>query len=152
MKLSEALAERSELSRKLLELRDRIVRNAKYQEGEKPAEDPASLLAQYLELSDECSALIVRINNTNNQLTLDNGMSMVQALAERDRLKNTHSLLKALATEATPKQDRYSKKEIKFVSAVSVAETQEQADDIAKAHRKLDSQIQQTNWSHDLIE
>lgn len=44
MKFSEALAERSELARKLLELKDRIIRNAKYQEGEKPAEDPGELL------------------------------------------------------------------------------------------------------------
>jgi len=151
MKLSEALAERSELARKLKELRERIIRNAKYQEGEKPSENPADLLEQYIETSSQSSDLIVRINNTNNQLTLESGVSMVQALAERDRLKNTHSLMKALATEATPKQDRYSKKEIKFVSAVSVSDTQSKADDLAKEYRALDSQIQQANWNHDLI-
>lgn len=151
MKLSEALAERSELTRKLNELRERIIRNAKFQEGEKPAENPSTLIEEYLNTSHESSELIVRINNTNNQLKLENGTPMIQALAERDRLKNTHSLMKALATEATPKQDRYSKKEIKFVSAVSVAETQKEADDLAKEYRALDSKIQQANWNHDLI-
>jgi len=151
MKLSEALAERSELARKLKELRERIIRNAKYQEGEKPSENPVDLLEQFIEISNQSSDLIIQINNTNNQLTLENGVSMVQALAERDRLKNTHSLMKALATEATPKQDRYSKKEIKFVSAVSVSDTQSKADEIAKEYRALDSQIQQANWNHDLI-
>ena len=151
MKLSEALAERSELTRKLNELRERIIRNAKFQEGEKPAEDPSTLIEEYLQISHESSGLIVRINNTNNQLILENGTTMVQALAERDRLKNTHSLMKALATEATPKQDRYSKKEIKFVSSVSVTETQKTADNLAKEYRALDCQIQQANWNHDLI-
>jgi len=151
MKLSEALADRSEYTRKMSELKDRIIRNAKFQEGEKPAENPLSLLDQYIEISQECSQLIVRINKTNNSLKLENGMSMIEALAERDRLKNSHSLMKNLASEATPKQDRYSKKEIKFVSSVSVRETQEKADQLAKEYRALDSLIQQANWTNDLI-
>ena len=151
MKLSEALAERSEYSRKLKELHDRIIRNAKFQEGEKPAEDPLVLLDEYMKLSAECSKIIVRINNTNNKLTLENGVPMVDALAERDRLKTSHSLLKSLAVSATPKQDRYSKKEIKFLSSVSVSETQAKADLVAKEYRELDSKIQQTNWTNDLI-
>jgi len=151
MKLSEALAERSELNRKLLELKDRIIRNAKYQEGEKPAEDPLALLGQYTAIASECSELIVRINNTNNTLKLENGIPMINALAERDRLKSSHALMKSLAAEATPKQDRYSKSEIKFVSAVSVSDTQSEADQLAKEYRALDSQIQQANWINDLI-
>lgn len=151
MKLSEALAERSELTRNLQELKDRIIRNAKYQEGEKPAEDPTELLQKYSAISVECSELIVRINNTNNTISLSDGMRMIQALADRDRLKSKHSLLKSLAAEATPKQDRYSKKEIKFVSAIRVSDIQKEADDTAKAYRSLDGQIQQANWSHDLV-
>ncbi len=151
MKLSEALAERSELTRKLQELRERIVRNAKYQDGGKPAEDPTELLKVFLATSVECSDLIVRINSTNNSISLLDGTAMVQALANRDRLKSTHSLLKTLAAEATPKQDRYSKKEIKFVSSVSVSDTQKEADDVAKMYRALDGQIQQANWTYDLI-
>ncbi len=151
MKLSEALAERSEFTRKLQELRERIIRNAKYQEGEKPAEDPIELLETYNSISLECSELIVQINNTNNAISLLDGTPMIQALADRDRLKATHSLLKALAAEATPKQDRYSKKEIKFVSAINVSTTQKEADDVAKTYRTLDGQIQQANWSHDLM-
>lgn len=151
MKLSEALAERSELTRKLQELNDRILRNAKYQEGEKPAEDPGELLQVFSSTSIECSELIVRINNTNNQIILPDGTPMVQALADRERLKSTHSLLKTLADKATLKQDRYSKKEIRFVSAISVKEVQQNADDTAKAYRMLDGQIQQANWTHELI-
>ena len=41
MKLAEALALRAESSRRIEQLRGRIVDNAHYQEGEEPAEDAA---------------------------------------------------------------------------------------------------------------
>jgi len=150
MKLSEALSERSEYVRKLQELRERIIRNAKHQEGEKPSEDPELLLEEYEQISSECSDLIVKINQTNNSISIESGLSMIDALAKRDKLKSLHSLLKSLAAEATPKQDRYSKKEIKFVSSINVSQIQTRADDLAKEYRNLDSQIQQANWSYDL--
>jgi len=150
MKLSEALSERSEYVRKMQELRERIVRNSKHQEGEKPTENPERLLEEFESISLECCDLIVRINMTNNSISLDSGLVLTEALAKRDQLKSMHSLLKTLATEATPKQDRYSKKEIKFVSSVNVSQIQSRADDLAKEFRNLDSQIQQANWTYDL--
>ena len=41
MKLATALAERSALQTRLTELQSRLISNAKVQEGEEPAEDPA---------------------------------------------------------------------------------------------------------------
>jgi len=151
MKLAEALMERADKNRRLLELKERIVRNAKYQEGDKPAEEPEALLKEYEQIAEEFEALIVKINNTNNQLKLEDGSTMVEALARRDVLKMKHALYKSLATEATPKQDRYSKKEIKFVSSVSVQQTQKLADTLAKEYRELDALIQQANWTNELI-
>ena len=151
MKLAEALTERADQNRRLQELRERIVRNAKHQDGEAPAEDPAELLREFRDAASTFERLVVRINRTNNQILLSNGLSMVEALAHRDVLKLEHSLYKALATEATPQQDRYSKSEIKFVSSVDVKETQTAADELAKSYRILDALIQQANWSHELI-
>lgn len=45
MKLAEALAERAEATRRVEQLRARVVGNARYQEGETPSEDAAQLLA-----------------------------------------------------------------------------------------------------------
>lgn len=151
MKLAEALMERAEKHRKLQELKDRIIRNAKYQEGDSPSEDPSGLLEEYESISRDFEELIIKINNTNNTLKLENGMPMVDALAKRDVLKLKHSLYKSLATEATPKQDRYSKKEIKFISSVSVKDTQKKSDEIAKEYRQLDALVQQANWNNELI-
>ena len=151
MKLAQALTERADRNRRLQELRERIVRNAQYQEGETPAENPQELLTEYRTAAADFERLIVRINTTNNQITLEDGRSMVEALAHRDVLKLRHALYQALAAAATPQQDRYSKKEIRFVSAVSVKEVQQEADRLAKEHRELDALIQQANWNNDLL-
>lgn len=152
MKLAEALSKRAELSRRIQELRERIIRNAKHQEGDPPSEDPNELLDEFERASDTFKKLVVSINKTNQRILLEAGTSMIDALAERDVLKQQHSLYKALAAEATPKQDRYSKSEIKFVSSVNVADIQRMADSIAQSYRKLDAEIQQANWVNDLIE
>lgn len=151
MKLAEALSVRSDMNRRLQELRERIIRNAKYQEGDTPSESPTELIIEYESLTDSYMNLVIHINQTNNTITLGDGKSMVSALAERDTLKQKHSLYRALASEATPKQDRYSKKEIKFLSSVNVSDIQLKADSAAKSLRELDSQIQQANWNNDLI-
>ena len=151
MKLAEALTERADQNRRLQELGERIVLNAKHQEGEALAEDPAELLQEFGEVAASFERLIVRINRTNNQISLANGMSMVEALAHRDVLKFRHALYKALATAATPQQDRYSKSEIKFVSSVNVRDTQASSDALAKEYRELDALIQGVNWSSELL-
>ena len=45
-----------------------------------------------------------------------------------------------------------SRSEIKFQSTVDVAEIQKQADDLAVAHRELDTRIQEANWHLELKE
>lgn len=151
MKLAEALVERADANRRLQELRSRILRNAVHQEGETPAEDPQELLREYGEVAASFERLVVRINVTNNQIRLGNGLPMVEALARRDVLKLRHSLLKALAEQATPHGNRYSKSEIKLVGSVSVKEMQASAERIAREHRELDALIQGANWNTELV-
>ena len=150
MKLAEALSARAEMNRRLQELRERIIRNAKYQEGDSPSEDPAKLLNQLDTLNEKYLELVVLINKTNNSVKLSNGKELVSALAERDILKQSHSTYKSLAMEATPTQDRYSQTEIKYISAVNVGEIQSKSDDIAKTLRELDGLIQEANWNNNI--
>ncbi len=44
MKLAEALALRGDILKRLEQIRARLLRNAKVQDGDSPAEDPAALL------------------------------------------------------------------------------------------------------------
>ncbi|UDW84729.1 DIP1984 family protein [Pasteurella canis] len=150
MKLAEALMQRADAQRRLAQLNQRLQQNAKYQEGEKPAENPIELLLEYRQVADSLERLVVQINQTNNLIALSNGMKMVEALAKRDRLKDEHSALIKLAESALPEQERYSRSEIKMLSAVDIKAIRQQADQVAKAHRELDVFIQQANWQYDL--
>ena len=150
MKLAEALIERADLQRRLSQLTERLQQNAQYQEGESPSEEPEALLAEYKQTADQLQALVVAINLANNRIQLANGVAMVEALAERDKLKATHSMLIALASAAMPEQNRYSRSEIKSIAAVNIKAIRKQADDVAKQHREIDTQIQQANWLNDL--
>ena len=150
MKLAEALIERADLQRHMVELQSRIYRNAVYQEGDTPSENPKDLLKRYDEVSLNLEKLIVRINLTNNEIKLDNGFPMVEALARRDVLKKRHGTYKKLAEQSTPAANRYSHSEIKMISAIDVSSLQKQSDKIAVDLRELDTKIQQANWSNDL--
>lgn len=150
MKLAEALIERADLQRKLAQLKTRIEQNAQYQEGEQPSENPLSLLAEYRRAAVALQTLVISINQANHRAVLADGSSMSAALTERDRLKNEAAVLVALANAATPEQSRYSRSEIKMLSAVDVADIRKQADEAAKQTRLLDIQIQQANWANDL--
>ena len=46
MKLAEALAERSDCQNRIEELKKRLIRSARVQEGDQPAEDTTELLAE----------------------------------------------------------------------------------------------------------
>jgi len=64
MKLAEALAIRSDATRRFEQLRSRAQGNARYQEGEPPAENAGELLAEADRLLGELEDLIRRINRT----------------------------------------------------------------------------------------
>jgi hypothetical protein len=46
MKIAEALALRADLQKRLEQLKQRLVKNARIQEGDKPEEDPAELQSE----------------------------------------------------------------------------------------------------------
>src|SRR5689334_14042429 len=99
MKLAEALALRAETARRIEQLRSRIVENARYQEGEEPAEDAASLLTQTGQACTELESLIRQINRTNGSAPLGTG-TITDAIARRDVLKLRHGIITAAADAA----------------------------------------------------
>ena len=154
MKLAEALALRAEATRRIEKLRARIVDNARYQEGEEPAEDAASLLTQSSEVCGELESLIRRINRTNASAQLGAG-TITDAIARRDVLKLRHGLITAAADAAAGRERGWSRQlrsELTFISALPVADLRAQADDVARSIRELDTDIQRTNWEVDLLD
>ena len=59
MKLAEALQERADINSRLAELYPRLSNNAIVQEGEKPAEDPQSLIDEI----ESCTARLAELNH-----------------------------------------------------------------------------------------
>ena len=151
MKLAEALVIRADSQKRLEQLKARLMRNAKVQEGETPAEDPELLISEFETTADELVQLIRRIN-LSNSTAIVLGRTMTQALAERDVLKQKQAMYRDLAQAATITQSVSTKSEVRFKGTVTVSTMQKKADVAAKDLRELDARIQEANWLIDLSE
>ena len=152
MKLAEALVLRSDTKKRLEQLRARLGASALVQEGEMPPEDPQVLLSELETLTADFERLVIGINRTNSSASIAGVGTLTVALARRDALDLKFSLLNGLLDAASRRIDRYSRTEIKLVSTVNVGVLRKQADEIAKARRDLEVQIQGANWTTDLLE
>ena len=151
MKLATALSERAELQRKLSELGARLNNNAKVQDGEAPAEDPQELLSELDGALTRLEELMARINLTNSSTRSAEGATITELLAKRDCLKQRVQLMRSFLDRASSKVDRYSKTEIRILSAVDVPALQKQVDDVSKALRETDEKLQELNWTTELL-
>ncbi|MEU8658535.1 DIP1984 family protein, partial [Actinoplanes philippinensis] len=139
MKLAEALALRAAASRRAEQLRSRVAGSARYQEGETPAEDAASLLTEAGAVLDELESLIRRINRTNAATVVEGG-TLTDALARRDVLRLRHGILTSAADAAAGEGQRgfrQLRSELKMLPALPVADLRRQADDVARQLREV---------------
>ncbi|HEY6188433.1 MAG TPA: DIP1984 family protein [Pyrinomonadaceae bacterium] len=152
MKLAEALILRADCQKRFEQLKARILRSAKVQENDQPAENPQELIVESERVADELADLIKRINRTNSTTAFDDLRTISDALAERDVLVLRRGLYGDLAQAASVTQVQYIRTEVKFVSTVNVSETQKQADALARAYRELDARIQELNWQTEVVD
>lgn len=149
MKLAEALLLRADLQKRIEQIESRLLRNAKVQEGETPAEDPQALLAELSDLVRQLETLMRRINETNAALT-DAGETMTVLLARRDCLRLYVQALRRFCAEASETVMRGTRSEVVVRSAVDVRRLQKTIDDTSKELRELDLRIQGLNWTAEL--
>jgi hypothetical protein len=156
MKLGEALAVRADAARRVEQLQARIVASARFQEGEKPAEDAEALLAEAAQALDLLEQMIRRINRTNAAAVVGSQGTITDALAHRDTLRLRHALLTAAADAAAGKHRpgavRQLRSELKMLSALPVSRLRAEADVIARELRELDVRLQQSNWEVELLD
>jgi hypothetical protein len=156
VKLAEALALRADATRRIEQLRARIVANARFQEGEEPAEDAQALLAEAGAALDELEGLIRRTNRTNAATRIGPEGTITDALARRDVLRARPSVVTTAADAAAGRSQagmgRQLRSELKMLAALPVAQLRAHADDLAWQIRELDVRIQQSNWEFDLME
>lgn len=157
MKLAEALLLRADRNRTFSQLQARIQTSARYQEGEQPPENAQDLIATAAGVLDELERLIRSINRTNAMTVMPDGRTVSDALAERDVLRQRYSLLTSAAEVASGSGQRgfamrATRSELKIVTDLDVRALRQQASDIARRTRELDAEIQQVNWTTELIE
>jgi len=152
MKLGEALTLRSQLLGRIAQIRERLTASALVQEGEKPPEDPKELLSEFEAMAAELEGLIAQINRTNLATRLPTGETLTDALARRDILALRQAVLRQVATTAGERQQRYGKAEIRILPTVDVGDLRRRGDELARERRELDTVIQETNWTTELIE
>ncbi|MNI16070.1 hypothetical protein D3C73_693920 [compost metagenome] len=152
MKIAEALVLRADCQRKVAQLKQRLERVIKVQEGEQPAEEPGLLMIELSRTLEELAGWIKKINKTNSLTSFDTNRSISDALADRDIFMQKRNILNELLETASIKQDRFSRSEVKFYRTIEVNEVQKQVDDLARAYRELDFKIQEKNWMIELLE
>jgi uncharacterized protein DUF6847 len=151
MKIAEALAERSDCQIKIEEIKKRLIRSARVQEGDQPAEDTTELLTETDRIFARLLELVSAINRTNSKTAFDEERTISDAIAERDVVGKRRDFLAGIAEAGSTRQDRYSKSEVRFVATVSVGKLQTEVDQLAKKYRELDTRLQGLNWKSELI-
>lgn len=151
MKLAEALMLRADYQAKIYELKARIQNNVKVQEGEEVIEEPEMLIKTLEETITNLESLVIRINRTNAQIMGDDKHTLADLIAKRDMLKKKRNIYNEIIQEASFKQNRMMRTEVKFINTVNVARLQKEVDALAKAYREIDVKLQEKNWTTDLI-
>ena len=151
MKLAEALILRADLQKRIDQLRVRLNNNAKVQENDEPSEKPEELLNELDNNINQLKVLIKQINKTNC-VTISNGQTLADLIAERDTLTLKSNILRGFLNIAGQKVNLYSTTEIKIMSTVDVPALQKELDLLSKKIRETDTELQQANWLTELIE
>ena len=151
MKLAEALILRADLQKRIDQLRVRLNNNAKVQENDEPSEKPEELLNELDNNINQLKILIKQINKTNC-VTISNGQTLADLIAERDTLTLKSNILRGFLNIAGQKVNLCSTTEIKIMSTVDVPALQKELDLLSKKIRETDTELQQANWLTELIE
>lgn len=157
MLLAEALDERKKLRKALDSLTKELpdLLTFEVEEGVDPAqktEDAREAIAAIGTTLDRIEQINVGINALNSTAKLENGTTVMEAIAHRDRLMTAHRLYEhtLVSVKSTLAGDRYSfrkKDDIKRESVLSIRDLQATLNGIAKEVADLDIAIQKVNWS-----
>ncbi len=150
MKLAEALAERADINKRIAQLSSRLAANAKVQEGETPAEEPAELLNELNALLERLRRIITAVNIKNAEAVDDEGATLTELIAQRDCLRLKINIIRGFLDEASYTVNRGTRSEIIIRSTVDVRSVQEKLDKLSKQLRELDMRLQRANWTVDV--
>ena len=148
MKLAEGLLLRADLQKKIVQMVNRITPVIKITQGKSPQEDSIKLMAQMRKAIQVFEAIVVRINKTNIGTSLPDGRNLMGALAHRDALKTMVTHLRTIRQTAQISNHDYNNTR----TTIKIKQLQSEIDQVGRAFRELDSQIQELNWLTELKE
>jgi hypothetical protein len=151
MKLAEALIQKSYLSKKITELKDRLLVNGKIQEGDVPSEDIEAIFAELESVHSQLETITKKINMTNNKTNVANNVTISDQLVEKEMLDKKIATYKFAIENCQIKSDRYSRAEIKMITTFDIKKTRDIVEKLTSEKRQLDLKIQSTNWATDLL-
>ena len=146
MKLAEALLLRADLMKKIDHLQNRITPVLIVSDDRLPQEDPNKLMAQLRKAIQDLESLVVRINKTNNETSVEGEGLLMEALAKRDSLKMLSEKLRNIryAAQINNSGDKNLK------TTIDIKSLQIEMDQVGRAFREIDSKIQGVNWLTEL--
>ena len=150
MKPGEALLKRDEYIKRQDDIKKRIKSNVVLRDDNENNENPNDLIKEYIDINNELSDLIIKIENKEHEIKLDIGISISEAVNIRDKLYRELEIYKTVLKELNSKEYRNAKNEIKMKVLVNVKDIQNEADKISKAYSDIDVMIQAANWNADL--
>ena len=150
MKLGEAILKRDEYIKKQEELKKRVKSNVAVKDDNENNENPNDLIKEYIEINNELSDLIIKIDNKEHETKLHIGISISDAVRIRDKLYREMEIYKTVLKELNSKDYRNAKNEVKMKVLVNVKDIQTEVDKLTKAYNDIDVMIQSTNWNVDL--
>ncbi len=151
MKLAEALLTRVDLTKKIDSLNIRLINNAKVQQGCTPSEDPEELLHELDKTMVILKNIIQEINKANATTHVEGYGTLSDMLVQRDTILKKRNILTSVVDNASDLNSRYSNSEILVLSTIDVKKYRKEIDDLSAEYRKLDSKIQEINWTIDLV-
>jgi hypothetical protein len=160
--LAEALKRRADLLDTAKEIKVRIANAAVHETGEKPEEEAAPLLEQYLNTLAEAQDLVRRVNLTNNTVKVHfNGVeyTLMTAVLTRETWKQQAAALRAVVAEIESQigsgrnayYGRRNKDEVKMVSDLALKDLRVRAESLSAQVSALDMEIQKINFTAELV-
>ncbi|MDD3588326.1 MAG: DIP1984 family protein [Thermoguttaceae bacterium] len=143
MKLAEALVLKSDLRKRIDQLRARLVRNAKVQEGDTPGEQPEELLSELDRVLSQYETLTNQIIVANQTTRVDSG-TLADLLVRKEQLARKldfyEQMLSAVGFD----------KQFFFRRESSPAKLSEQIEQFNVQLEQIDTVIQKYNWCVEL--
>ncbi len=154
MKLAEALANRKALQDRVAALTNRARKSVLAVEGRTATESAERLMADIAMALEQWEKRVVEINQANMEIQLDNGMTVMEALARRDRLTRHVGVLNELMQVVLgPGNERYAmmpREAAQMIPTVDISQLQAVIDQLTDERRDLDLAIQEAGWTHEI--